>query len=43
MQKTVREITPSPKLQEQVRKYITPRTTDITWYNGTHTTINGTN
>ena len=43
MTKRTKEIVPTTKLQEQVKKYIMPKTTDITWYNGTHTTIDKTN
>ncbi len=43
MQKNIKPIVPTTKLIEQVRKYIMPRTTDITWYNGSYITIGNSN
>ena len=43
MQKTIKEIVPTTKLKDQVKKYITTRNTDITWYNGIHMKIDRTN
>lgn len=34
MQKIAKEIVPTIKLKEQVKKYITTKNTDITWYIG---------
>ncbi len=43
MQKNIKEIVPTAKLKDQVKKYITTRNTDITWYNGIHMKIERTN
>lgn len=43
MQKNIKEIVPTTKLKEQVEKYLTTKNTDITWYNGTHITIERSN
>ena len=43
MQKNIKEIIPTVKLKNQVEKYITTKSTDITWYNGTYMKIERAN
>lgn len=41
--KNINEFVPTAKLKEQVKKYLTMKNTDITWYNSAHTTIERSN